>query len=41
MLFFENDCFPFQENFWEELNSILIKYNWLENKVGLFGFSNF
>tara|TARA_R110000824_G_scaffold10931_2_gene47818 strand:+ start:2654 stop:3616 length:963 start_codon:yes stop_codon:yes gene_type:complete len=41
MLFFENDCFPFQENFWEELNNILIKYNWLENKVGLLGFSNF
>jgi hypothetical protein len=41
MLFFENDCFPFQENFWKELNNILIEYNWLENKVGLFGFSNF
>ena len=40
MLFFENDCFPFQENFWKELENTLSKYNWLEDKVGLFGFSN-
>ena len=41
MLFFENDCFPFQNDFWKELDNILTKYSWLESKVGLFGFSNF
>lgn len=41
VLFFENDCFPFQENFWEELNNTINKHSWLEEKVGLFGFSNF
>tara|TARA_R110001583_G_scaffold1210_8_gene10140 strand:- start:3963 stop:4925 length:963 start_codon:yes stop_codon:yes gene_type:complete len=41
ILFFENDCFPFQENFWSELSNTINKYDWLERKVGLFGFSNF
>ncbi len=41
MLFFENDCFPFQKNFWERLNNTIIKHNFLKEKVGLFGFSNF
>tara|TARA_R110002020_G_scaffold172739_1_gene363107 strand:+ start:5557 stop:6519 length:963 start_codon:yes stop_codon:yes gene_type:complete len=41
MLFFENDCFPFQKNFWGELNKTINKYDWLDKKVGLFGFSNY
>ena len=41
MLFFENDCFPFQKNFWGELENTINKHNWIEEKVGLFGFSNF
>ncbi len=41
MLFFENDCFPFQENFWDELNLTINKHEFLKEKVGLFGFNNF
>jgi len=42
ILFFENDCFPFQEDFWEQLNKTVTDNNsWLSSKVGLFGFSNY
>jgi len=41
ILFFENDCFPFQENFWEELDLTINKNSWVNEKVGLFGFSNY
>jgi hypothetical protein len=41
ILFFENDCFPFQENFWEELDRTINKNSWVNEKVGSFGFSNY
>tara|TARA_Y100001972_G_scaffold91795_1_gene112382 strand:+ start:862 stop:1824 length:963 start_codon:yes stop_codon:yes gene_type:complete len=41
VLFFENDCFPFQKDFWEQLNNTITKYSFLNKRVGLFGFSNY
>jgi hypothetical protein len=41
ILFFENDCFPFQKDFFNKLNQTIDQYNFLEKKVGLFGFSNY
>ena len=41
ILFFENDVFPFQNNFWEELNTTIEKHSFIDDKVGLFGFSSY
>jgi|TARA_Y100000310_G_scaffold69765_1_gene65324 hypothetical protein len=41
ILFFENDCFPFQKDFWDKLNEKILKYKWLVERVGSFGFSNY
>ena len=41
ILFFENDVFPFQEDFWQKLNTKIINNKFLENKVGSFGFSSY
>ena len=41
MLFFENDVFPFQSNFWEEVNRVIEEYDFLEERVGSFGFSSY
>lgn len=41
ILFFENDVFPFQPDFWDQLNKTLTSNSWLENKVGSFGFSSY
>lgn len=41
ILFFENDVFPFKSNFWEELDNTIEKNNFLNEKVGLFGFSSY
>ncbi len=40
LLFFENDVFPFQETFWNDLDSYLDK-SFLNEKVGFIGFSNY
>ena len=39
ILFFENDVFPFKSNFWGELDDTIEKNNFVNEKVGLFGFS--
>ena len=36
MLFFENDCFPFQKDFWERLDKLLDNDKFIDN-VGMFG----
>ena len=42
MLFFENDCIPFQQNFWHKLSEFISTNNsWLHNKVGLLGFNSY
>jgi len=41
ILFFENDCFPFQENFWMKLDQTIEKHEFLKEKVGTFGFSSY
>ena len=41
ILFFENDVFPFQENFWDLLNNKIKNNSWLKEKVGSFGFSSY
>jgi hypothetical protein len=41
ILFFENDCFPFQTDFWEKFDETLDKHKFLKEKVGTFGFSSY
>lgn len=41
ILFFENDVFPFQSNFWEELNKTIDEHDFVEEEVGLIGFSSY
>jgi len=41
ILFFENDVFPFQSNFWEELNKTIEEHDFIHDRVGLFGFSSY
>jgi len=41
ILFFENDVFPFQSNFWEEVNRVIEEYDFIEERVGSFGFSSY
>ena len=41
MLFFENDVFPFQSDFWSEINKVIKNYDFLQDKVGSFGFSSY
>ena len=41
ILFFENDCFPFQDNFWTELDKTIKVHSFLKEKVGTFGFSSY
>jgi len=41
ILFFENDVFPFQSNFWEELNKTIEEHDFIEETVGSFGFSSY
>jgi hypothetical protein len=41
ILFFENDCFPFQKDFWERFDETLDKHKFLKEKVGMFGFSSY
>ena len=41
ILFFENDCFPFQSDFWKRFDETLDKHKFLKEKVGLFGFSSY
>ena len=41
ILFFENDVFPFQKDFWEELNKTIEEHDFINDKVGLFGFSSY
>ena len=40
ILFFENDVFPFQENFWDELDIRLQESKFIE-QVGFIGFSSY
>lgn len=41
ILFFENDCFPFQKDFWERFDETLNTHKFLKEKVGTFGFSSY
>ena len=41
ILFFENDVFPFQSNFWEELNKTIDEHDFIEETIGSFGFSSY
>tara|TARA_X000001382_G_scaffold114792_1_gene93290 strand:- start:466 stop:1443 length:978 start_codon:yes stop_codon:yes gene_type:complete len=41
ILFFENDCFPFQPDFWDKFDDTLDKHSFLKEKVGTFGFSSY
>ncbi len=41
ILFFENDVFPFQSNFWKELNKTIEEHDFIEETVGSFGLSSY